>query len=285
MTYFAYIDQKIVPAQEARIKAADLGLLRGFGIFDYFRLHEGCPLYMDEYLSRFVASAKSLHMPEAPDFESVKDAVLKLLSHNQHDTVGIRLLLTGDTSDDFYLPESSRLIIFTEPFKAPPPEAYKEGITVKLLEFERFSARIKTTSYLPSIAAMLAPGHTAQDILYHKDDYISELSRSNFFAVKEKVVYTPNDHVLMGITRRHVISLAREQGFDVVEAPVRLADIPDFEECFMTSTTKRVVPITVIDQYKIADGKPGPMTKTLLESLLTYEQEYIHNNTVKREQF
>lgn len=281
MSYFAYIDQKIIPAHEAKMNAADLGLLRGFGIFDYFRLSGGCPLYMEDYLNRFVASAQALHIPNAPDLATLKEAVQTLLSHNTHTTVGVRLLLTGDVAEDFYMPRTSKLVLFTEPFKVPPADAYDNGIKVKLLDFERFSPRIKTTSYLPSISAMLAPGHKAKDILYHKNGYLSELSRSNLFIVKNKVIYTPNAGVLMGITRSHVIKLARSLDFIVVEKPIALADISEFDECFMTSTTKRIVPITTIDEHTIANGKPGVVTRRLLEALIAFEQDYIEKHLPK----
>ena len=97
-------------------------------------------------------------------------------------------------------------------------------------------------------------------MLYHQNGYVSESSRSNFFIVKDGVVSTPDLHILKGITRSQILQLAG----DVQIRPITLTETLAADETFITSTTKKLLPVTQIDEHVIVNGKPGPVSLELL---------------------
>jgi branched-subunit amino acid aminotransferase/4-amino-4-deoxychorismate lyase len=113
----------------------------------------------------------------------------------------------------------------------------------------------------------------AEDVLYSHGGVVSEFPRCNFFIVKaDNTVVTPAADVLLGITRQKVLELAREQ-YQAIEGVVTLADIGQAREAFLTSTTKRILPVVQVNGQPVGDGKPGDVTKGLLQSLIRLEEE------------
>ena len=113
----------------------------------------------------------------------------------------------------------------------------------------------------------------AADVLYRKGGVVSEFPRSNLFIVKDdNTVVTPANGVLAGITRKHVLGLAASD-YQAIEGVVTLEDVYQAKEAFLTSTTRRIVPIVKLDDKVIGNGKPGLVSRTLLAGLVSLEQE------------
>ena len=93
-----------------------------------------------------------------------------------------------------------------------------------------------------------------------------EGSGENIFVVREGVIHTPGQtsSILDGINRKSVIQIARDLGHEVVERDVARAELYLADEVFMTGTAAELVPVREIDDHRIGDGKPGPMTRQLL---------------------
>lgn len=111
------------------------------------------------------------------------------------------------------------------------------------------------------------------DVLYHKNGEVSEVSRSNFFVVKNGTVITPDKHVLYGITRKKTIQLAKEI-CPVEERTVTIGEVANADECFITGTTKKVMPVVEIDGKPIGNGKPGRITRQLMALFRDFEENY-----------
>ncbi|WP_443110713.1 aminotransferase class IV [Caloramator sp. mosi_1] len=87
-------------------------------------------------------------------------------------------------------------------------------------------------------------------MLVNNFDEITEGSRSNIFFIKGSKLYTaPKEDVLVGITRIKVIEIANKLGFEVVEDKIKVSQISEFEACFLTGTSPKVLPISYIDSY------------------------------------
>ncbi|OYU65259.1 MAG: hypothetical protein CFE22_14715 [Cytophagaceae bacterium BCCC1] len=103
-------------------------------------------------------------------------------------------------------------------------------------------------------------------MLFHKNGEISELSRSNVFIVNGNKLITPDKNILEGITRRTVLELAKND-FEIELRSVGFQETLDAEEVFTTSTTKRVLPISRIDDNIIGNSGIGPKTQFLLDKI------------------
>lgn len=270
MKPFCFADGEIVDSSTAKIHPMDLGFIRGYGIFDFFRSVNYQPLFLDSYLDRFIGSAEKTFLPLPYSREELKSIVKKLTDKNDMEQGGFRMLLSGGLSENHFSPAEGKLFIFPETLLFPSEEKYNKGIKLLGLDYVRPLADIKTTNYaLPVWDSIRWKKEGAEDVLYHKNGIVSESSRSNFFIVKDGTVITPDKDILLGITRKHVLKL-----IDKVEIrPVTLEESLAADEAFITSTTKILLPVTQIDDHLIGNGKPGPVSMGILEKFKALEKE------------
>lgn len=272
MKPFCFADGAIIPSETATLHPMDLGLIRGYGIFDFFRTSNYHPVFLKHYLDRFTASAEKTYIPLNYSREELRSIIAELTEKNDLKQGGFRMMLTGGVSDNHFSPAEGKLFIFCESLDFPSEAKYTQGIKLLTLEYIRPIAEIKTTNYaLPVWHSHHWKRLGAEDVLYHWNGLVSESSRSNFFIVKNGVIHTPDQHILMGITRKHILQIAE----NVVIRPVALEEVWEADEAFMTSTTKVLLPVTQIDDRQIGNGKVGPVTRALLEKFRKMEQELV----------
>jgi branched-chain amino acid aminotransferase len=267
--YCFSVDQ-ITTSTTASIHPLDIGLIRGYAIFDFFRTVDFQPVFLDAYLERFITSAQKMHLPLNFAKEELEEIILALIDKNELAQGGVRMLLTGGLSDNAFSPTKGNLFVFCEDLKMPGAEKYERGVKLLSEEYVRPLPGIKTTNY--TLPVWLSAGWrelAAEDVIYHGNGVISESSRSNIFIVKDGEVATPKNNILLGVTRKKVLSL-------VDQAQVRdisLTETLNADEVFMTSTTKRILPVNQIDGTLINDGKPGPITQKLMTQFKTLEKD------------
>ena len=272
MKPFCFADGKIIPTETATIHPTDLGLIRGYGIFDFLRTVNYKPLFLEHYLDRFIASAEKTYLPLPYTREDLRGIIAEVIEKNDLQQGGIRMVLSGGVSENHFSPAAGKLFLFGESLIFPSEEKYQLGIKLLTLEHVRAIADIKTTNYtLPVWHSVNWKRLGAEDVLYHWSGWVSESSRSNFFMVKDGVIHTPDQHILLGITRKHLIQVADE----VIIRPISLEEVWEADEAFISSTTKVLLPVTQLDDRKIGDGKAGKITLGLLEKFRKLEQETI----------
>ena len=265
MAHYGYFNGIIGPTDQLAVGVTDLGLLRGYGLFDYFLTYNGRPFQWDWYWERFQNSAARLHLPLPLGKDETYALLMDLIERGGGTDTAFRFVMTGGYSAASISVERPNLFILTEAIHPVPPVQYEQGIKVILDDYVREMAEVKSTDYKRVILmAQAIKSAGAQDLLNQKGGEISELSRSNFFLVKGDRVITPDRYILHGITRRTVMQLAQND-FKVEERPVLLSELYDADEAFTTSSTKRVLPITQIGELTIGDGHVGPKAKFLLE--------------------
>lgn len=264
MPHHCYLNGVVSPVETTNIHITDLGLLRGYGLFDYFRTYNGRPFQWDWYWERFERSAKLMRLPNPILKDDAYKVVLSLIEQCGLNDCGIRFVLTGGYSEDSMKMTKPNLLIISEDIHPVKPQEYETGIKVITHEYVRDYPDLKSTDYkhLMILQADIKEAG-ASDVLFHKRGYISELSRSNVFLVKNNVLITPNRKILRGITRKVVLDLAKDH-FKIEERNVELKELLEADEVFTTSSTKKVLPITQVDTKNIDDGKVGKTTKFLL---------------------
>lgn len=272
MLEFCYANGKIIPWEKAQIHPMDLAFIRGYGIFDFFRVSESKPLFLNDYLDRFINSARETYLQLDASKEELRELIYTLIEKNKMSTGGFRMLLSGGLSDNHFSPAAGSLFIFAEELALPPAEKYEKGVKLLTLEHVRPVAKIKTTNYAyPVWHSAIWKEKGAEDVLYHRDGYVSESSRSNFFIVKDGVLITPDADVLEGITRRRVLDLA-----DRVEIrKVTLQETLEADEAFITSTTKVLLPVVKVDDQEIGNGRVGTYTQNILDKFRKLEADYV----------
>jgi D-alanine transaminase/branched-chain amino acid aminotransferase len=261
MTY--YINGSFIPQAQARINVDDLGLLRGYGIFDFFKSINGEAIFIEDHLTRFEHSAQRMHLPIPQSRDELRNTILELIQKNPHPTLGIKMILTGGYSEDGYSPaQNSNLIMLAKPFAATYPAKPQKLMTCK---HQRELHDIKTTNYLtPILNIPRMRAMSADDVLYYNEESILESSRSNIFIIKGNTLITPKDNILYGISRKHILQRASKL-FQIEERRIPLAELFTADEVFISSSTKRVVPITSIDDCTFSQNTMGRITNQISE--------------------
>ncbi|MCK9399116.1 MAG: aminotransferase class IV [Bacteroidales bacterium] len=260
-----FINNRFLPYAEARFHISDLSIQRGYGIFDYFVDMDGRIPFLEDYLDRFYTSAERLNMEVPLERKIMKEKIRYLLQQNKFGTSGIKLLLTGGYSEDLYSPSTPNFMILNLPVTHQPGD-FGEGVKLILLDYQRHIPEVKTTFYLPSIALFpKLKEKGAVEVLYHHNGLISETTRANIFLIKNGKLITPTPGVLQGITRKYVLQVAREL-MSVEEREVKLEELWESEEVFITGTSKHVAPVMEVEGRIIGNGKPGKMTKVISEA-------------------
>ena len=269
----SYINEKFVTIEQAVIPINDLGIQRGYGVFDFLRVAGDKPLFIDDHLDRFYYSAKVMRLKIKQERTELKSIIQELINTNKLNHSGIRLILTGGESVDGYIISEPRLSIIQQSLKPPPEKLPETGIMLVSNEYQRQLPHVKTTDYL--MAIWLQPWmkeKNADDILYHHNGYISECPRSNFFMItKKNILVTPKEKILNGITRKKVIDLAKKIGIETEERDIHLNEITEIKEAFITSSTKRMLPVSKIDDYKLDELYTSRIMQTIWQQLVELE--------------
>lgn len=274
MIKYCNINGTIVKMDRASIPINDVGLLRGYGMFDYFIFEKQYPFFFEDYLDRFYNSAKAMDLAVPMERSVLKRQILELIHLNQQEEGGLRLLLTAGTSSDGSGMGRPNLALVQ--YKRPryPEECFTVGSKVISTNYQRFMAEVKTTNYFVALKmAKEIEAAGAVDVLYHNDGWIRESARANaFFLTKEGTIVTPNEGVLRGITRKNLIA-ALEGKVEVEERPIHMDELPSFEEAYLTSSIRSVMPIIQIDDIKIGTGTVGPIFKKIESHITTLRKK------------
>jgi branched-chain amino acid aminotransferase len=248
----ASVDGRIVETPEARIPAADDGLLRGDGVFEVIRLYRGRPFALGEHLDRLERSASAIELPvERSAFE---DEIAALLAEFGDHEAQLRLVVT----------RGGRRLAFTENL---PPYADTESITVATVTYSpsEILNGVKSLSYAANMqATRLATARGADEaILVRPDGLVLEAPTSTIFWVPpEGGLRTPSLDIgiLASITRDRLV---RE--LDVEEGRYALEDLEGANEAFLASTIREVQPIAAVNETELAEC-PGKRTQEAAEA-------------------
>lgn len=269
----AYWQGKLVEDSVIQISAFDLGVLRGYGVFDVMRTEGGKPYNVAKHWQRFTNSAALLGLTIPVTEAEFTDILERLAAANVSEAVpeiNFRAVLTGGPSSDAFHPEQGKetFFILTTPFSLLPAQVYEVGAKLITLEHQRDLAEAKVTNYIKAIQNSEAKKEAgATEILFVKNGAVKEASTSNFFIVKNGSLITAKENILLGTTRNLVIELARAADIAVEERDPSLEETLAADEAFLTAVNKYVVPVTTIDDKTIGTGTPGTMTAQLAELL------------------
>lgn len=263
MPFHLYFNGEISPLDSTIFKSNDLAILRGYGMFDYFRTYNGVPFRWDDYWQRFENSAKLLKLPLPLNQEEVAEILADLHALSGEAEVAFRFVLTGGYAPDSVNVVQPNFLIRTEALPQDNPAALLKGMKVLPYQYVRDLPEIKTTNYVHMVLmADEMKKQGASDLLFYKDGEISELTRSNFFIFKGDTLITSDTNILRGITRKVVLELAATH-FKVEVRPLLYSELETADEAFTTSSTKWVMPIVQIGDKLVGDGKAGKRTLSL----------------------
>jgi len=283
-----YIDGEYYPKSQAKISVYDHGLLYGDGVFEGIRAYNGVVFKLKEHIDRLYRSAHAIMLQIPVSKEEMIKIVLETLRKNQLKDAYIRLVVTrgvGDLGLDPRKCQKPTIIVIADTIALHKSEAKEKGITAMLTWVKRdpvdaTTHEIKSLNYLNSILAKIEANIYGVDeaICLDKNGYVCEGAAENIFIVKNGRIYTPpsSTGALPGITAEAVKELARSLGYEVIEKNITPYELFTADEVFFTGTAAEIVPVREINKRQIGDGKPGPITRRLMEEFSKLVQDPKH---------
>jgi D-alanine transaminase len=278
----AYINGDFIQENEVKISPYDRGFLFADGVYEVMRTYNGRIFRMDDHLNRL---AYSLHEIRINNFniDNIKKIINELISRNNlKKDFNVYIQVTRGVSFPrmhAFPPKGTEPTVYisTYPLISIPDEI-DNGIKVILKEDIRWTrCDIKSISLLPSILANhSAKENGASEAVFVRDGFVTEGSHTNFFAVKNHIIFTPplSNFILSGITRDLIIELCKSNSFKIKELDIAEKELRTFDEFFITGTTTEVKPVIQINNWIVRNGKPGDITKRIQETFFQYVSNY-----------
>lgn len=273
-----FIDGKFYSEPDAKISVFDHGFLYGDGVFEGIRAYNGRVFRLKEHIDRLFYSAKAILLDIPMSHEQVSRAVLESCRANKIRDGYIRLVVTRGVGTLGLNPKSCKkpsIVIIAGKIQVYPPHVYARGIAIVTVPTVRnlhsaLNPAIKSLNYLNNILAKIEANNAGCEngLMLNAEGFVSECTVDNVFILKNGGLFTPplSAGALYGITRQTVIELAVQNGMTVSEPNLTRYDLYNADECFLTGTGAEIMPVIKIDGRVIGTGKPGRITRKLVEN-------------------
>jgi branched-chain amino acid aminotransferase len=272
------IDGQLFAAADARVSVFDRGFLYGDSAFEVMRTYGRRAFRERDHLERLQRSCERLLLPVTSGPAEWSVTVKRAVEASNLPECNVRVMVTrgvGPMGLDLSEARSPAVFCFALPLHPLPAEVYENGVAVGLSHAARATdgtraVGAKTSNYLGSVLALHEVKRTGahEAIIVGPNGEIVEGATSNVFLVRGGELATPpiEAGILAGITRKTVLELAERLGLKVQETQLHPHDLYRADEIFLTSTVREIVPVVRVDDLTVADGRPGPCARRLLEA-------------------
>ena len=272
-----YLNGKIVDRKDAKVSVFDHGFLYGDGAFEGIRAYNRLVFKLNEHIDRLYETCHTMMIDVGLSKKQMAKAVTDTLKANKLSDGYIRVVVTRGEGDLGLDPRKcfgqSGIIIIADKITLYPKELYNKGmeiITVPTIRNhpEALNPRLKSLNYLNNILAKIEANISgySEAIMMDHQGYVAECTGDNIFIIKDKVLSTPSQGRLKGITRDAVLELAKKFKIQTEERLITRHEIYTSDECFLTGTAAENIPVVKVDGRSIGTGKPGLITAKFIKS-------------------
>ncbi|NDU85940.1 MAG: D-amino acid aminotransferase [Ferrovum sp.] len=266
-----YLNGQFMPLEEARIPVLDRGFLFGDGVYEVIPVYQRHPLALERHLHRLAGSLAGIRLDNPHSEEEWTALLLRLVKDAPDSDQSLYIQVTrGVAPRDHGFPQGIRptVLAMAKPM-APPPAAWlAQGVSAITREdFRWLRCDLKTTALLANVLLrQQALDEGAVECLLIRDGFVTEGAASNVVLVIDGVLCSPlrNHLVLPGITLALVLELAQRHGIPFAERSIGEAELRRAEEVWITSSTREMLPVTILDGVPVGNGKPGPVGQRVL---------------------
>ena len=286
MDKWVFLNGEFVPCEKAHISIYDHGFLYGDGAFEGIRAYNGRAFKLKEHVERLYNSLKALWIELPYGAEQFVANIEKLVEMNEVTDGYIRVTVSRGAAlglDPKNIVTEPTVAISTDKLSLYPWSMYENGLEVvtvatRVANPQVMEPRIKSLGkYLCNIQAKLEANQVGagEGLMLTENGYVAECTGDNIFFAKNDVIYTPAAHlgILEGITRQIAMDLLAEMNVQVVEGIFTRFDLYSCDESFLTGTAAEVIPMVKLDARTVGNGKPGPITKKLMDAFRSYVEK------------
>jgi D-alanine transaminase len=286
-----YLNGRFQPLSEGRITIEDRGFQLGDGIYEVIKVMNGVIVYLDDHLIRLRGSLDAIRLTGALAEHPLETVLPDLVARSALVDGSIYVQVTrGFAPREFIFPNPPHptVLAYTRPKKFPDAAEIFRGVSLHPVRDQRWArCDIKSTNLLAPVLAKEEAWEAGADeaLFLSPKGIVREGGSSNVLAVIDGVVRTHplNNRILGGITRKHVLRIAAELGFQVEERAFTLREAIDgsgrCSEVLTASTTKDVLPVMRIGQAVIGTGRPGPVTLAILQTMREEQAKLVGRQT------
>ena len=283
MSDYVWMDGEFVPFADAKVPVMTHTLHYGYGAFEGIRAYERSDgtshiFRLTEHVERLFESAAILGLEISFSPDEIADACAETLQKNQFKSGYLRPLvyLGSEAMGLGALSNTVHIAIVSWKWGAYlGDEGLKHGIRAKISSFSRSHVNVNMVKgkicgqYVNSVIAkreVMKAGYQ-EAIMLDTNGFVTECTGENLFMVKRGVIYTApyGSSILGGITRDSLITIARDQGLEVVERLFTRDELYVADEIFLCGTAAEVTPVREVDDRPVGDGHPGPVCRLLAQ--------------------
>lgn len=273
MSQTVYLNGSYLPLDQAQISVLDRGFLFGDSVYEVIPIYGGRAFRLTEHLQRLDNSLNAIRISSPHSHQQWSEIIDRLLLESDPDSdYGVYLQVSrgAGAKRDHLFPANINPTVFVMANPIPEPDLQKQhqGIAaITYADVRWHLCNIKSTSLLANVLLkQQAHEQAADEAILIRDGEAMEGSASNLFVINNGQIKTPakSNHLLPGITRDLVVELANENQIPLAEAAIFEEELQVADEIWMTSSTKEIMPVTQLNGKAVADGKPGPLWKQMI---------------------
>lgn len=293
-----WVDGVVTRTADAKVSVLDRGFLYGDSVYEVFRTYDGVPLFYDEHWARFQNSAGMIDLDIGVTRDEmtarIRDTIAATGAAATRTDVYVRFMVTRGAGDIDLRPREGLAPSCVIVVKSVPqwnPKHYAHGAVLAIPETRRnpgnaLDPNIKGGNYLNNVIALLEAMRLGADdcLMLNDAGLVTEASNSNVFFVIDDELVTPSQDAknLQGLTKAAVHAACRARGLDTHERAIAETELPAAAECFLTSATREVMPVS---RLMLRDGRAlefpdggGPVTRRVGGWYREYVTEWIEEH-------
>lgn len=263
---WTFLNDKFIPKEEVRISPFNRGFLFGDGVYEVIPAYNSIPFLLEDHLLRLERSLHETNIKKPLYWDQLRSLILELVEKNQYANQSIYIQITrGEDEFRSHIPSSglkstmfiSSNELLINPYRLNPS---LQGLKVEIAEDPRWNrSDIKATTLLSNVMALDGAKDAGSDeVIFFSEGQVTEAAASNVFAVfGSQVITTPESNkILSGVTRKHILSLLEQKNIDCVQENIAVKDLLRADEIWLTSSTKEIQPVHVIDKSTLKKISP-----------------------------
>ena len=262
-----YLNGNFIEKDKAFVSVMDRGFLFGDGVYEVFPAYNRKIIGLDSHLNRLQDGLDAISIKNPHTKNEWKDLINKIISfdsNNRNQAVYLQISRGSDENRKHTYGELKPTVYIQSSAINPREKStLLNGVSAITREDIRWlKSNTKATSLLANtLYAQEAKNNDAEETILYRDGIVTEASSSNVFIVKSNCIYThpKGPNILPGITREKVIECAKINNINVEESSFTKEQLMDADEVWISSSTRELIPITIIDGIQISDGFAGPI--------------------------
>lgn len=241
--------------------------------YEVIRIIKGVPLFFEDHFARLKNSLSKSKYELTLSKKELKGQIQKVCQLNNFTECNVKVIVLQCEAEQ-------TVLLFINRFYYPSLQEYDNGVACCTIKLKRKNPNIKMihSGYKEEVQRVLEEKNAYEALLVNENGKITEGSKSNAFFVKGEKIYTsPEDYILVGVTRQYVVNVCGNLGYEVIETLIGLDALSSFDAAFITGTSIKVLPVKGIDGFSV-DSSGNETTRNVMAAYNSLVNAYINDN-------